>query len=56
MWDSLWTEWHWDMFSPNTSVYPASLTNCSTLIIIIIIIIHQPGLDVPSGLSPTPRN
>jgi hypothetical protein len=39
MWDLWWTKWHWGRFSPSTSVSPASLhsTNCSTIIIIIII-------------------
>jgi hypothetical protein len=37
-------KWHWDRFSPSTSVSPGNShsTDCSTFIIIIIII-HHPG-------------
>jgi hypothetical protein len=38
-----WTKWHWDRFSPSTSVSPVNShsTDCSATIIIIIIIIPQ---------------
>jgi hypothetical protein len=46
MWDLWWTKWHWGRFSPSTSVSPANFhsTDCSTFIIIIIIIIYHPGV------------
>jgi hypothetical protein len=48
MWDLWWTKWHWDRFSPSTSVSSANShsTDCSTfiIIIIIIIIIYHQGL------------
>jgi hypothetical protein len=33
MWDLWWTKWHWDRFTPSTSVSPAKShsTDCSTL-------------------------
>jgi hypothetical protein len=36
MWDLWWTKWRWSMFSPGTSVSPASFhsTNFSTITII----------------------
>jgi hypothetical protein len=57
-WDLWWTKWHWDRFSPSTTISLAKShsTDCSTFIII-----HHPGLgtigqlvaDVPSGLCLT---
>jgi hypothetical protein len=39
MWDLWWTKWHWNRFSPSTLISPSNhSTDCSTLIIIIIII------------------
>jgi hypothetical protein len=58
MWNLWWTKWHWDRFSPSTSVSLANSHSivCSTLII------YRPEwsgvrslvVDVPSGLSHTP--
>jgi hypothetical protein len=45
MWDLWWTKWHWGRFSPTTTIFSANhSTDCSTLIIIIIIIIDHSGL------------
>jgi hypothetical protein len=46
VWDLWWKKWHWGKFSPSTSVSPANYhsADCSTIIIIIIIIISHPGL------------
>jgi hypothetical protein len=45
MWDFWWTKRHWDTFTPSTSVFLAKHSiDCSTLIIIIIITQHHPGL------------
>jgi hypothetical protein len=41
IWELWWTKWHWDRFSPSTSVSPVNShsTVCSTFIII-----YHPGL------------
>jgi hypothetical protein len=40
LWNLFWTKWHWVRLSPSTSVFPVTQsTDCSTRIIIIIIII-----------------
>jgi hypothetical protein len=40
MWNLWWTKWHWDRFSPSTTVsFPNHSISCSSLIII-----HQSGL------------
>jgi hypothetical protein len=45
MQDLWWTNRHWGRFSPDTSISPVNRSiGCSTLIIIIIITIHHPGL------------
>jgi hypothetical protein len=46
MWCLWWTKWLWGTFTLSTSIFPdnSHCTNCSTLIIIIIIIIYHPRL------------
>jgi hypothetical protein len=52
-WDLWWTKWHWGRFSSRTSVSPA--THSTFTVIIIIIIIHHPGLVQQPKSRPTHR-
>jgi hypothetical protein len=55
IWDLWWTEWHWDMFSPSTSVSPADshFTDWSTFIRGWC---NRPISGRHTKSDPTPRN
>jgi hypothetical protein len=53
MWNLWWTKWHWDRFSPNTSVFPcqfhsigAPLLGKMTKLIIFLFIFIAVSLKV----------
>jgi hypothetical protein len=53
MWDLWWTKWHWESFSPNTSVSPTNSRSIDRSTLIIIIIPHPETYN--RQVSPHPK-